>query len=85
MPMEDLYQKRSKKKSGARLAAWLMVTFMALWLIGLIYMTVFMDMPVVILVFYSIIPIGVIVGVLLALRQRIHEIDGGEEDEAIHY
>ena len=30
-------------------------------------------------------PLVVIAGVLLALRQRLKEIDGGEEDEAAKY
>lgn len=29
--------------------------------------------------------VGAIVGILLALRQRLREIDGGEEDEARKY
>lgn len=37
-----------------------------------------------ILVFLGVI-VGVIAGILLALRQRLREIDGGEEDEARKY
>lgn len=34
---------------------------------------------------YGILGGAVVVGVLLALRQRLEEIDGGEEDEASQY
>lgn len=34
---------------------------------------------------YALIGVSIIVGVLLALRQRLREIDGGEEEDAKQY
>ena len=39
----------------------------------------------VILLLYALVILAVIVGVVVALRQRLREIDGGEEDEARKY
>lgn len=38
-----------------------------------------------ILVFYCLIIVGTIVGILLALRQRLKEIESGEEEDAKQY
>lgn len=37
------------------------------------------------LLIYALAGLAVIVGIILALRQRLREIDGGEEDEAGKY
>ena len=37
------------------------------------------------LMLYGVLGGAVVVGVLLALRQRLREIDGGEEDDAAQY
>ena len=39
----------------------------------------------VILALYALVILAVIIGVVAALRQRLREIDGGEEDEARKY
>lgn len=38
-----------------------------------------------ILILYGLVLVAVIVGVLLALRQRLKEIEGGEEEDAKQY
>lgn len=40
---------------------------------------------VVILALYALVILAVMIGVVVALRQRLREIDGGEEDEARKY
>ncbi len=40
---------------------------------------------VVILVLYALVILAMMVGLLIALRQRLREIDGGEEDDASQY
>ena len=37
------------------------------------------------LLIYGVLGGAVVVGVMLALRQRLREIDGGEEDDAAQY
>ena len=39
----------------------------------------------VVLIIYGLAILAVITGILLALRQRLKEIEGGEEDEARKY
>ncbi len=50
-------------------------------------LTVFGQAPlaVPVLLIYAFVGLAVIIGIVLALRQRLHEIDGGEEDEASKY
>ena len=50
-------------------------------------LTVFGHAPlaVPVLLIYAFVGLAVIIGIVLALRQRLHEIDGGEEDEASKY
>lgn len=40
---------------------------------------------VVILLLYALVILAVIIGVVIALRQRLREIDAGEEDDARQY
>jgi len=42
-------------------------------------------MVVLVLGFYAVMIVATIAGILLALRQRIKEIEGGEEDAASQY
>lgn len=47
--------------------------------------TVFEGRPAYILLAFTILPIFIIIGVVLVVRQRMREIDGGELDEAKKY
>ncbi len=42
-------------------------------------------LPILMITLYVVIGAGVIAGVLLAMRQRMKEIDGGEEEDASQY
>lgn len=41
--------------------------------------------PIVMVIFWVLLSIGAIVGIVMALRQRVKEIEGGEEDAASKY
>jgi DNA-binding transcriptional MerR regulator len=74
-----------KKKHAPLLAAAVMIAFFAAMLGLIIWANTLEPMPKVLLAF-CIILLGVpIVGTLIALKQRLSEIDGGEEDEARKY
>ena len=76
---------RRKKKKGPLIAAAVMVVLMG-WLIALIlWANAIEPAPWWVLVLVLAIFSSVIVGVLLALLERMKEIDGGEEDEALQY
>lgn len=74
-----------KKKSGPIIAAAVMILLMA----GLIALFVWFrsvdPIPIGLLLFFIAMPAAVIIGVLLALRERFKEIEGGEEHEASKY
>ncbi len=73
------------KKYGSMIAAAVMMIFMAVLIALLIWAELTDPLPVSIFIFIVIIPMTVIVGVLLALRQRLKEIGRGEENEAAKY
>ncbi len=76
---------RKKKKAAPLIVAAVMVLLMG-WLIALVlWANAVEPAPWWILVLVLAILTGVIVGVLLALLERLKEINGGEEDEAIQY
>lgn len=74
-----------KKKIGPIIAAACMIVFM-IFFTGLILWGNSVDpIPFGILLFLMIFPAAVVIGVTIALIQRIKEIEGGEEDEASKY
>lgn len=76
---------RKRKKRGAMLGAAIMLVMM-LALIGAMLWGNSMDpLPIGLLLFFIGIPVAIIIGVLVALTGRMHEIKGGEEDEASKY
>ena len=82
--MTTKYDKR-KKKTGPLIAAAVMAVLMG-WLIALVlWANAVEPVPWWILALALVIFAGIIVGVLRALLERIREINGGEEDEAIQY
>ena len=80
-------QENSKKRSGALLAAVVIITLATL-LIGAFVLTIHGREDAGlngILGVYIAVLAAVIIGVLAALRQRLQEIKKGEEDEAKKY
>ena len=81
-------EKKSKKRAAV-VAALVMIALMTLYLVGivipLVRETIGEAVAVAILVLYGAIILVSIVGVTIALRQRLKEIESGEEDEAKRY
>lgn len=79
---------RDKKKLGAWLSALVMAVLMGGYALFVLFILTlepeafFVCFPMLLV---AIVPLAGIVGVLAALRQRLTEIDGGEEDEAAKY
>ena len=74
-----------KRKKGTVIAAVIMTLLMFL-MMGLVLWGNTQDpLPIGILLIILAIPGVVVVGVVLALKQRLKEIEGGEEDEASKY
>lgn len=75
-------------KRGAIISAAVVVVFFLVYLVLLA--TAVLEVPedtigILAVVFASAIFLAIIAGVLLALRQRLKEIDGGEEEDAKQY
>ena len=75
----------SKKKRGAVIAAVVMITLIILWDVLFLVLNLWDPMPTLILLLMIVPPTIVIIGVLLALRERMKEIDKGEDYEAVNY
>ena len=81
----------SKKQWGAILSALVVL----LWLAGLVSVVIFaaaeaaregtMGAGALLVLLYGTLGGGAMVGILIALRQRLKEIKGGEEDDASQY
>ena len=79
---------RGKKKLGAWLSALVMAVLMGGYALFVLFILTLEPEAFVVcfpLLLGAILPLAAIVGVLAALRQRLNEIDGGEEDEAAKY
>ena len=80
---------RKKKKKGAWICALIVVAFalayLAVCLVPIIQEGFGDGFVIAFILFYGLIFIAVIGGVLIALRQRLKEIEGGEEDAATKY
>lgn len=77
--------RKRKKKRALFLSAACVVIFMC-FLIGMfLYANTIEPIPIPLLVLIITVPLVVITGVLLALRERLKEIEGGEEDAASNY
>lgn len=79
---------RKNTKRGAIICAAVVVGFFLLYLA--LMATAVADVPedaigVLVVVFVGLIVLAVVGGVLIALRQRLKEIDGGEEEDAKKY
>lgn len=82
-------QSKRLKKIAPILCAGAVIAFLGVYLATLLYPLLtdaFSDSVVtVVLVFYGLLIVAVIAGVLAALAQRLKEIDGGEEEDAKQY
>lgn len=77
---------RGKKKMGAWLSALVAAVIAGVYALFILMMLLIEpDMFLTGLALWLVVPLAVIAGVLLALRSRLQEIDGGEEDEAAKY
>lgn len=74
-----------KKRKAPILAAVVMIILMIATIGFLIWAAKVDPIPLPILLIFIAIPVAVIVGVLLALKERMKQIEGGEEDEARKY
>ncbi|MDO4315299.1 MAG: hypothetical protein Q4C45_05930 [Oscillospiraceae bacterium] len=85
--MQDNSDRRRKRAAPLACAA-LAVAFLGLFLAALLFLlpdaggeiSVF-----IILALYAAVVLAMIAGILLALRQRLREIEGGEEEDARKY
>ena len=82
-------QNVTKKKRAAVIAASVVIALMTVYLVAIIIPLVREIMGVgiamAILVLYAAVILACILGVTLALKQRLKEIESGEEDEAKRY
>ena len=82
---------RGKKKIAPIVVAVLVVLYMVPVLaVAVLSMAGLLEigsgpMPVLFILLYVVVGAAVIGGVLLAMRQRLREIDGGEEEDASQY
>lgn len=75
----------SRKKRGAQIAAGVMIALILLWDLFVFVINSYDPAPLPVLLLLTIPATLLIIGIVLALRERMKEIDGGEEDEAINY
>ena len=81
-------QNRTKKKIAPWIVALVFIVFLGTYIGILIFAQLqAREVPfaVVFIGLYIVILAAMIVGIIVALRQRLKEIDGGEEDEALQY
>ena len=80
--------KRNRKKIAPWIVALVFIVFIGSY-IGILIVAQLQarEVPfaVVFIGLYIVVLAAMIVGIILALRQRLKEIDGGEEDEALQY
>lgn len=79
----------SRKKAGAVICAAVIIGLSALFLAFILFPLLTVGIgetaAVWIIIFYGIIILAVIVGIIAALVSRLREINGGEEEEAKKY
>lgn len=76
---------KKKRRNGAVLGAVFMICVMLAVIALIVWANTQEKMPIPVLSIGIGIPLVIIVGVLIALRSRLKEIQGGEEDEAAKY
>ena len=83
--MDPKQDAKRKKMVGPIIAAAVFVVLFGVFLWMVLWSNSVDPVPLPFVLVMILIFVAMIVGVLLALRQRIREIKGGEEDEALHY
>ncbi|MDO4170262.1 MAG: MerR family transcriptional regulator [Lachnospiraceae bacterium] len=76
---------RTRQKVGPWIAALTMTLFMVLFMGIVVFAELMEPLPLIIFIVIMCIPGVIIVGTFIALFQRIREIEGGEQDEAVKY
>ena len=74
-----------KKRKAPIISAIVMIIMMIAIIALLVWGYITEPLPIVFFAIIVAIPVGVIIGVLMALRDRMREIEGGEEDAASKY
>lgn len=74
-----------KRRKAPIISAIVMIILMAAVIALLVWASTVDPIPIGILVIFIAMPIAVMIGVLLALRERMKQIEGGEEDAASKY
>lgn len=74
-----------KKRKAPIMAAVVMILLMAVTIGVFMWGAVVDPIPIPLLIIFIAFPVAVIVGVLLALKERMKQIEGGEEDAASKY
>ena len=86
MRFMNIEKKDTKKRKKGTVIAAVIMTLLMFLMMGLVLWGNTQDaLPIGILLIILAIPGVVVVGVVLALKQRLKEIEGGEEDEASKY
>ena len=74
-----------KKRKDSIVSAITMIIIMIATIALLFWVYIFEPLPLVFFALIVAIPVVVIIGVLLALKDRMRQIEGGEEDAASKY
>lgn len=77
--------KKKSKKIAPIIISIIVIVFSACYATAFIAMTVLGELPIIGAIIGIVIELAVCVGIVLSLRERIKEINGGEEDEALKY
>lgn len=76
---------RKEKRLGAIIAGILMILLMLVPAAAIIWATKVEQVPISVIIAFTVVPIALAICILVALVGRIKEIEGGEEDEASKY
>ena len=76
---------RKEKRLGAIIAGILMILLMLVPAAAIIWATKVEQVPISVIIIFTVVPIALAICILVALVGRIKEIEGGEEDEASKY
>lgn len=76
---------RKEKRLGAIIVGILMILLMLVPAAAIIWATKVEQVPISVIIAFTVVPIALAICILVALVGRIKEIEGGEEDEASKY
>ena len=83
MDVEKIDQRKMKR--GAVIAAAVMIGLILAWDILILSLNAYDPAPLLAIILITVLPSLVIVGIVIALMERLKEIEGGELDEASKY